>query len=215
MSDIALAQLQLLAFLATVALVGACTLGAIGLAIAGRRRGAVLAAGAAVVAAGLYGGALLVLGATSRERVLAAGEPKVFCELDCHLAYTVARTESTPTAEGARYLVTLRTWFDPRTTSERRGDAELWPNPRRVRLVDARGGAWTPAETTGTPLDTRLRPGASYETTFAFDVPADVETPRLELTEAAAITRLVAGHENSPLHRKTLLALGNGVAARR
>ena len=204
------AQLQVLAFLGTVALVGAGVLAAVAFTLASRRREAALAASGTLVVLGAYATALLALGAAGRDRVLGPGEAKVFCEIDCHLAYTVSRVRVQRDGAGERFAVTLRTYFDPRTIAPWRGDAPLYPNPRRVRVVDERGHAWTPSGRRGTALDTPLRPGESYETTFTFDLPADLSTPRLELTEAEPITRLIVGHENSPLHGKTLLALGRG-----
>jgi hypothetical protein len=156
-----------------------------------------------------YAIALVAAGAAARrDRVLPLGEAKYICEIDCHLAYTVTDVRAAPGASrGTSYLVTVRTRFDERTTGARRGDAPLSPNPRRVRLVDARGRAYPPTAVTGTPLDTPLRPGESYETTLAFDLPRDAERPALELGEAIPVTRLLVGHENSPLHGRMLLAL--------
>jgi hypothetical protein len=211
MSAQSLAALQVLAFLGTVALSGVGVLAAVAFALAGRRQVAALAAGSTAALVGAYAAALLAFGALGRERVLGPGEAKVFCEIDCHLAYTVPRVR----VDGTRYLVTLRTHFDEHTIAPWRGDGPLYPNPRRVRVVDSLGRAWAPASVDGTPLDTPLRPGQSYETTLAFDLPADVAAPRLELTEADAVTRLLLGHENSPLHGKTLIALGRGFAAGR
>ena len=55
---------------------------------------------------------------------------------------------------------------------------------------------------TGTPLATPLRPGESYTTEVAFDLPADAKPATLLVNEAAWETHLVIGHENSPLHNK-------------
>jgi len=49
-------------------------------------------------------------------------------------------------------------------------------------------------------VETRLRPGKSYLTTFVFDVPADARNPRLLITDVDLVTRLLVDHENSPLH---------------
>src|SRR5262245_29872536 len=53
------------------------------------------AIGAALVAGG-YLGVLLIVSFTSHERVLALGERKYFCEIDCHEAYTIAGVRQTP-----------------------------------------------------------------------------------------------------------------------
>ena len=206
-------QLEILAFLGTVALLGIGVLASVAFLIIARTRHAALAASATGAVALGYLAALVGLGAASRDRVLGPGEAKVFCEIDCHLAYSVSRVRVTPTAAGERYTVTVRTYFDERTIAPWRGDGALYPNPRRVRLVADRDRAWDPTTRDGTPLGTPLRPGESFESTFTFDLPSGVDAPRLELTEAAAVTRLIVGHENSPLHGKTLLALGRGFAA--
>ncbi|AHG88544.1 hypothetical protein J421_1007 [Gemmatirosa kalamazoonensis] len=207
------AQLQVLTFLGTVALVGIGMLAAVAFALVDRRRHVALAAGGTVAVIGAYAAALVALGAAGRDRVLGPGEPKVFCEVDCHLAYTVTRVRVTPTAAGDRYTVTVRTHFDEHSVAPWRGDDPIYPNARRVRVVDAAGHAWNPGTRGGTALSAPLRPGESHESTFTFDLPAGVTAPRLELTEAAAITRLLVGHENSPLHGKTVMALGRGFAA--
>jgi hypothetical protein len=206
-------QLEILAFLGTVALIGVGALASVAFLLAARARHAVLAASATGAVAVGYLAALVGLGAVSRDRVLGPGEAKVFCEIDCHLAYSVSHVRVTPTPAGERYAVTVRTYFDERTIAPWRGDGALFPNPRRVRLVAEGDRAWNPVTRSGTPLGTPLRPGESFESTFTFDLPAGVAAPRLEVTEAAAITRLIVGHENSPLHGKTLLALGRGFAA--
>jgi hypothetical protein len=48
-----------------------------------------------------------------------------------------------------------------------------------------------------------LRPGESYSTTLAFDLPADSKNATLLIREGESVTHLVIGHENSPLHKKT------------
>lgn len=218
------AVLGVLAFLGTGALLALSGVGAVALGALGHRRGAAIGAGGVAALLGAYAAALLVGGALGHgDRVLGAGQPKYFCEIDCHLAYTVTGVRTAPAvgaarARGTYWLVTVRTRFDERTTGADRGDGPLHPNPRRVRLVAADGRAWAPdpaatralaaAGLAGTPIETPLRPGAAYETTLAFDAPADARRPALELTEAIAVTRVVIGHENSPLHGRTLLALG-------
>jgi hypothetical protein len=48
----------------------------------------------------LYVVLLLIGSVTSRSRVLAPGEEKHICEIDCHLAYSVAASESRASAGG-------------------------------------------------------------------------------------------------------------------
>jgi hypothetical protein len=122
-----------------------------GLAFALARRRRVLAkrfAGAAAAGAGAYLGALLLFSFTSREETLRKGDWKYFCEIDCHLAYSLeeaSRTKVlgipplTAVAEGTFSVVTVRAWFDPKTIAPFRGNGPLTPNPRAVFLVDESG----------------------------------------------------------------------------
>jgi hypothetical protein len=63
------------------------------------------------------------------------------------------------------------------------------------------------SQSTGTPISTPLRPGESYNTTFVFDLPENINNPALLINEGGFVTRFVVGHENSPLHRKVLFRL--------
>src|SRR5258708_36098581 len=47
-------------------------------------------AGAMLILGGLYVGALLAFAFASSDKVLARGGEKHFCEIDCHLAYSIA-----------------------------------------------------------------------------------------------------------------------------
>src|SRR6184192_3388618 len=64
----------------------------------------VLVAMAAVC--GLYLAAILIFSIGSHEKLLARGEEKHFCELDCHLAYSIVNTQQAGSiGQGARRLV--------------------------------------------------------------------------------------------------------------
>ena len=91
---------------------GTCfALGTTGLVIVyGLARGKpTLAKYAGIVALGgaaVYAGLLLAASLTSTEKVLRAGEQKYFCEVDCHVAYSVvdlttAKTLGAPLNKGA------------------------------------------------------------------------------------------------------------------
>jgi hypothetical protein len=151
---------------------------------------------------------LLFLGAslTSRSRALAPGEEKHICEIDCHLAYSVAAVRSEPGPAGARYVVTVRVRFDEQTISSRRPkDASLTPNSRYVALQDAQGRRY-PGSTDG--LKRPLIPGESYTTEIAFDVPSGATVGRLILRNNDFETAFIIGHENSLFHGQTTFALG-------
>ncbi len=155
---------------------------------------------------GLY--LLLFLGASvfSHSRVLAVGEEKHICEIDCHLAYAVSATKSEPLSNGmVRHTVTVKVRFDEATISSRRPrDATLTPNSRYVALVDASGKRY-PGSTDG--LQRKLIPGESYTTDIVFDVPADAKGLRLVLRNNDFETAFIIGHENSLFHGKTTFRL--------
>jgi len=155
---------------------------------------------------GLY--LLVFLGASvfSHSRVLAIGEEKHICEIDCHLAYAVAATKSESLPTGmVRHTVTVKVRFDEGTISSRRPrDATLTPNSRYVALVDDVGNRY-PGSTDG--LQRKLIPGESYTTDIVFDVPADAKGLRLVLRNNDFETAFIIGHENSFFHGKTTFRL--------
>jgi hypothetical protein len=160
----------------------------------------------------LIGGAgvyllLIVIGSiTSRSRVLAPGEEKHICEIDCHLAYSVvaARSESLPGGL-VNHVVTVKVRFDEATISSRRSrTAALSPNSRHVALVDSAGNQYPGSADS---LHRPLIPGESYTTDIAFEVPMKATGLRLILRSADPETALLIGHENGPFHGKTTFAL--------
>jgi hypothetical protein len=192
----------------------------------GRRRRARWAALAAGGLVGTYAALLLAHSALSRPQVARVGEEKYFCEVDCHLAYSVTgvrrekRLGPAGKESGARgvfTIVTVKTRFDERTISPRRGREPLTPNGRRIAVMDAHGSVYgsspegaaalTSVGGASTPLTTPLRPGESYTTTFVFDLPDDIQAPHLLLTEDSPVTRFLIGHENSFGHAKTRFRL--------
>jgi hypothetical protein len=160
----------------------------------------------------VYLGVMLVFSLFSQEKLLARGEEKHFCELDCHLAYSIVdarqvKTIGDPpnqlTASGTYTVVTIKTRFDEDTISPRRGNGQLSPNSRVLTLIDDQGQRHSPSSQSGTPLTSPLRPGESYTTTVAFDLPPEVRPATLLINEGAWETHLIIGHENSLLHKKT------------
>jgi hypothetical protein len=200
---------------AVLALLGAVLAGA-GLAalyafarITGRKeveRAVSILAGAS---AGVYLVLVAIASGTSHDRVLALGEEKHICEVDCHLAYSVAGATAEPQPNGqVRYIVTVKVRFDEETISSRRPrDASLSPNSRYVALVDSAGNSY-PGSTEG--LKRRLIPEESYTTDIAFDVPAAARGLRLILRNNDFETHFLIGHENSLGHGKTTFALPKG-----
>jgi hypothetical protein len=168
-----------------------------------------LATVAAGIGAVIYFGLLFGFSAGSHETQLAPGQEKYFCEIDCHLAYSVAEVKTQAGASSKNYLVTVRTRFDPTTTSPNRPkDAALTPSPREVRLIDSAGKEYAPVASEGTSLVTPLKPADSYMTQFQFRVPKDASGLRLLVrTTPAWPDHLVIGDENSWLHKKTYFTL--------
>jgi hypothetical protein len=185
---------------------------------------AVLLAGAVIVT--VYLGLMLLMSFSSSELVLARGLEKHFCEIDCHLAYSIvdvrqAKTLGNPpnqfSAAGLFHVIQIKTRFDENTISQNRGNGYLTPNSRVVIVIDDQGREYAPSqdgeralsqsEGTGTPLTTPLRPGESYTTSLVFDLPTGVNNPTLLVNEGETITHLVIGHENSLLHKKTRFQL--------
>jgi hypothetical protein len=161
---------------------------------------------------------------TRRQTLLGHGEPlsrgseSYFCELDCHLAYSIADVRQAKrlkqvTAEGTFYIVTIRTRFDETTIGPTRGNAPLQPNPRRVLIVDSDEHTYEISPTgqaalkstgeSGTPLTTPLRPGESYLSTFVFDLPPTADSPALFIDETDWASRII----NKLAHKNRALSL--------
>jgi hypothetical protein len=182
----------------------------------------------------VVGGYLFLLGGVSlasSEKTLPPGGSKYFCEIDCHIAYSISSVhiasvlgpEMLPvSAHGQFVIVRLKSWFDESTISPRRGDAPLMPNRRDIALIDSNGNRYSESATgevalarlgnSSMPLTTPLRPGHSYVTDLVFDVPKDVPGLRLLLTEDDPESMLVIGHENSLLHKKIFFSLESTLA---
>src|SRR5260370_41481380 len=180
-----------------------------------------LGSGAVVtIAAGYF---LLLSGVSlaSREKTLPSGGWKYFCEIDCHIAYSLIGAQTAVvlgpelqqvSARGQFVVLRVKTWFDERTISAHRGNGPLTPNRRRVLLVDDTGRRYEPSPegqfalarsgNRSTAMAQALRPGESYTTDLVFDVPKQARGLRLLLTEDDPETRFVIGHENSLLHKK-------------
>jgi hypothetical protein len=169
------------------------------------RRIAITIGGGAVI----YFGLLIGFSAASHTRILAIGQEKYFCEIDCHLAYSVVGVTAQADGPSKEYLVALQTRFDENTISANRPkDAPLMPSPREVSVVDGNGHEYSPASIEGVGLMTPLRPGESYTTRLRFQIPKHATGLRLLVrTIPAWPDHVVIGDENSWLHKKTYFAL--------
>ncbi len=181
---------------------------------------------AAGVIATIYIGVVLFFSFTSTDQLVARGQEKHFCEIDCHLAYsivdvrqakTLGSAQNQATAKGLYHVVTIKTRFDENTISSARGNGPLTPNSRVATIIDAQGRGYAPStegeqaltqsEGAGTPLSTPLRPSETYSTKLVFDLPTDIAGPTLLVNEGEWVTHFIIGHENSPLHKKTRFQL--------
>jgi hypothetical protein len=183
------------------------------------RRSLLTAAGLVV----LYVVVVIAFSVFSRERILALGEEKYFCELDCHLAYSVQNVQrmkriGDTVANGEYYVVTIRSRFDETTTAPwRPRDRPVTPNPLNFTFVDAHGDlissstpaqeAWNAAHGASPSLFKPLLPGESAQSTFVFDVPPGMGEPRLLASFGVFPTQILIGDESSLLHKKTYFAL--------
>jgi hypothetical protein len=158
--------------------------------------------------AAVYIALLLAFSATSHEVALARGQEKYFCEIDCHLAYSITEVKTLAAAGMKDYTITLRTRFDETTTSPNRPkDAPLTPSPREVVLLDDLGRVFTPVASSGS-LMRPLIPAESYTTQLEFRVPQEAHGLRLLVnTTPAWPDHVVIGDENSWLHKKTYFSL--------
>lgn len=216
------APLGVMAFLATGLVLFLCALLLLYSLIARKFGGAKIVMIAMTGVAGIYLLLILIFSAASGERVLARGEEKHFCEIDCHLAYSITDVRQVKTVGNAPHevssnglftLVTIKTRFDETTISPTRGNGLLYPNSRLLTVVDEQGRqfgssleaqrALEATDNGGQSMTTPLRPAESYTTTVAFDLPPDVKNPTLLINEGQWETRLIIGHENSLLHKKT------------
>ncbi len=203
-----LAPLVVLAFLGFAGLLLAAAVGACGALVFRRTRLAKWLAGGGLAVAAAYSGVLLAFSFSSEERVLNPGDRKYFCEIDCHLAYSVEGTTATAGPTETRYAVSVKTWFDPNTIASFRGNAPLTPNPRAAFLVDEAGRRFPASSASLAPLSRALSPGESYVTTLDFDVPNGVRRLRLLLGVPPGVENALIGHENGPFHGKIYFALG-------
>ena len=210
--------LVVLAFLGTSLLLAVVLIAAVVSLALGKRRLARWLSVAWLAAGAAYGAALLAFSLASREHVLQKGDRKYFCEVDCHLAYSLQEVTTKPADKAKRYRVSIQTWFDSKTIASFRGNGPLTPNPREVFVVDASGRRYGPSPagmaalqqergSPSTPLSRELRPGESYTTTLAFDLPKGARNPRLFLGDPLGVELFLIDHENSLFHKKIYFAL--------
>lgn len=193
-------QLSPIVFMAVLGMAGLPVLGV--LVSLFRPDLAKLAAGTVGVVATGYLGLLLFLSLSTPEKVLAPGQLKYFCEMDCHLAYTVTGVRR----EADRTVVTVKVWFDEKTIGPRRGNSPLTEGDRHIVLVDGDGNSYPPA-----PVNLRrpLHPGESFTADLIFPAPSSAHDLRLLINMPEDLpSRFLLGHENSLMHKKVWFRVG-------
>lgn len=165
---------------------------------------------------GAYAAALLIVSLSSRERTLGLNEAKAFCGfyLDCHLHASVVNVQRTKAlghpsdqraAQGVYCVVTVRISSDARR-------ATLKPHYLTATVVDGPGNVYErssegeKALDRAIPFEQSVGPGGSYTKDIVFDLPSNVQNPRLLVTEGPWVERLVElfliGDEDSLFHKK-------------
>lgn len=174
-----------------------------------------------LMGAAAYSGALLTASLTSQERVLARGETLKFCGfyLDCHLGVAVEGVEQRAAigrerARGEFYVIQLEVSSDARRATLELGGPSF-------RVIDNEGNSYTRAEAAEQalaggaeavlPLVRPIRAGDSYRVTLVFDLPREIHEPRLHVSDADGVERvlegILIGDDDSILHKPTTLAL--------
>src|SRR5258708_19782241 len=113
-----------------------------------------LGSGAVVtIAAGYF---LLLSGVSlaSSEKTLPSGGWKYFCEIDCHIAYSLIGAQTAVvlgpelqqvSARGQFVVIRVKTWFDERTISPHPGNGPLTPNRPTLLLHHHRSPSFSPS----------------------------------------------------------------------
>lgn len=177
--------------------------------------------GLMLLVVGVYGGSLLAVSLSSRERVLPRGADLRFCGFyfDCHMAVAVDSVERSPAVGAARasgqfYVVSLRV----SSSAIRKTLRLMHPD---YQVLDAAGRRY-PRSAAGEAALTALtgqkaalvqpvQAGGQYHTAVVFDLPADIQNPRLLVRDVGGpdlvLEGLLIGDEDSFLHKPTTLAL--------
>jgi hypothetical protein len=153
----------------------------------------------------------------STETTLAANEPKDFCGfyLDCHMHTAVTGVRRTKTlgdrvATGEFYTVTVKVFSNARAA-----ELGLLTVDAHVVGIDGRDYSRdTMAETQLPPqpdFEQKIAPAESFEKDIVFDLPADVQNPRLDIREGYGIDHVIeavlVGDEDSVFHRRNYFSL--------
>lgn len=153
----------------------------------------------------------------STEKTLAMNEPKEYCGfyLDCHL-HTEVTGVRTPknigslTANGQFYIVIVKVFSNAKA-------ATLGFTTVDAHVVDASSRTYTRDQraeeqlSDQLPFDRKISPVESFEKEIVFDLPVDVQNPRLDISEGYGIDKameaVLVDDEDSILHKRTYFKL--------
>jgi hypothetical protein len=153
----------------------------------------------------------------SKEKALAVNEPKEFFGfyLDCHMHTAVSgvrktKTIGNKTSNGEFYIVKVKVFSDART-------AVLGLMAVDAHVVDAAGRTYArdmDAEAGLSPqpdFEKSIAPVDSFEKEIVFDLPANVQNPRLDIREGHGIDHTIEAvlidDEDSVLHKRNYFSL--------
>jgi hypothetical protein len=166
-----------------------------------------------------YFGMLFGFSLMSTERELTFNDAKNFCGfyLDCHMHTAVTgvrrtKTIGNKTATGEFYVVSVKVFSDARR-------AVLGLLTVDAHVVDAENQKYTrdmDAETALGPqpdFDKKISAGQGFEKEIVFDLPENVEHPRLDIREGwgidHAIEAVLVDDEDSIFHKRNYFKLEN------
>ncbi|MEP7326125.1 MAG: hypothetical protein ABI836_09275 [Gemmatimonadota bacterium] len=170
---------------------------------------------------GVYAGSLLAVSLTSREKVLPRGTDLRFCGFyfDCHMGVAVDSVVRTPTlgearAQGEFVVVALRVSSNAIRATMRMANPRyevLAAAGRRYERSAAGEAAFTGLTGAKPALVQPVAAGGAYNTVVVFDLPANIQLPRLLVRDVSGVDvvleGLLIGDEDSFLHQPTTLAL--------
>ncbi|MEP7214559.1 MAG: DUF4352 domain-containing protein [Acidobacteriota bacterium] len=167
---------------------------------------------------------VMLLGASLRstEKTLSFNEAKEYCGfyLDCHMLTAVtgvqrAKTIGDRTAKGEFYIVKVKVFSDAKraTLGLITVDAKVLDDQKRSYERDLAAEVNLGEQ----PLfEKQISPTESFEKEIVFDLPADVQNPRLDLREGYgidhAIEAILIGDEDSIFHKRNYFKLSEQTA---
>lgn len=154
---------------------------------------------------------------TSRETTLGLNEPKAFCGfyLDCHMHTAVTGVRKTKTigdrtATGEFYVVDVKVFSDAVR-------ARLNLLTPELAVVDGAGVRYArdlaAEDKLGSqpPFDLTIGPEEEFVRAIVFDLPAGIDSPRLDIREGYGVDRILetvlVGDEDSIFHKRNLFKL--------